>query len=193
MWDSDDVRERGRAGGRPVTIAALDVGSNSFHLLVVEAQPGGPVRVLERAKEMVRLGESALDDGVISPECFDRAIRRLRSLAVQARAHRPDTLMAVATSAVREASNGRDFVEAAQRECGVALRVIDGVEEARLIYSGARQALGLRRGSTSAADRPRRSSATSTRRCWPARSSWVCCACAITGCAPIRRRPRTSR
>jgi exopolyphosphatase/guanosine-5'-triphosphate,3'-diphosphate pyrophosphatase len=127
----------------PVTVAALDVGSNSFHLVVVQAGPDGSVKVLERVREMVRLGESSLHAGVIPAEAFERGISALRALATRARAHRPAALLAVATSAVREASNGRAFVEVAQRECGIGIRVIDGVEEARLIYMGARQALGL--------------------------------------------------
>ena len=127
----------------PVTVAALDVGSNSFHLVVVQAETDGSVKVLERVREMVRLGESSLHAGLIPAEAFERGISALRALVTRARAHRPAALLAVATSAVREASNGRAFVEAAQRECGIDIRVIDGVEEARLIYMGARQALGL--------------------------------------------------
>jgi exopolyphosphatase / guanosine-5'-triphosphate,3'-diphosphate pyrophosphatase len=129
--------------GRPFRVAALDVGSNSFHLMVVEAAADGGVRVLERAKEMVRLGESALADGVIPTTAFQRGLKALRFLSEVAHEHRPDAIVAVATSAVREASNGRLFVEAARRQCGLVIRVIDGSEEARLIYLGARSALGL--------------------------------------------------
>jgi exopolyphosphatase/guanosine-5'-triphosphate,3'-diphosphate pyrophosphatase len=127
----------------PVTVAALDVGSNSFHLLVVEASRDGTVKVLERAKEMVRLGESSLHTGAIPPEAFERGIRALKTLTEKAHAHRVSAIVAVATSAVREASNGRTFVDAAQRECGLDIRVIDGIEEARFIYAGARRALQL--------------------------------------------------
>ena len=143
MWDSDEAVDSGWVIRVPLTVAALDVGSNSFHLVVVEASPDGSVRVLERAKEMVRLGESSLHDGVISPAAFERGLTALRALAARARLHRPAAILAVATSAVREASNGRTFVDAAQRECGLTIRVIDGIEEARFIYLGARQALAL--------------------------------------------------
>lgn len=143
MWD-DVVVDRGWTVSAPVVVAALDVGSNSFHVVVVQANPDGTIRVLERAKEMVRLGESSLQEGVIAEEAFGRGLRALRALVTMARAHRPAALLAVATSAVREASNGRAFLEAAQRECGVAIRAIDGIEEARLIYLGVRQALSLR-------------------------------------------------
>jgi exopolyphosphatase/guanosine-5'-triphosphate,3'-diphosphate pyrophosphatase len=143
MWDSDEAVDSGWVVRVPVTVAALDVGSNSFHLVIVEACPDGSVRVLERAREMVRLGEESLQFGVIPRDAFERGLAALRSLAARARAHRPVEILAVATSAVREASNGRAFVDAAQRECGFPIRVIDGIEEARFIYQGARQALAL--------------------------------------------------
>jgi exopolyphosphatase/guanosine-5'-triphosphate,3'-diphosphate pyrophosphatase len=143
MWDSDEAVDSGWVARVPVTVAALDVGSNSFHLVVVESCPDGSVRVLERAREMVRLGEDSLHVGVIPRDAFERGLAALRSLTARARAHRPLEILAVATSAVREASNGRSFVDAAQRECGLVIRVIDGIEEARFIYLGARQALAL--------------------------------------------------
>lgn len=143
MWDSDEAVDSGWVVRAPVTVAALDVGSNSFHLVIAEACPDGTVRVLERAREMVRLGEASLHAGVIPPDAFARGLAALKSLAARARSHRPRELLAVATSAVREASNGRTFVDAAQRECGLTIRVIDGIEEARFIYLGARQALAL--------------------------------------------------
>jgi exopolyphosphatase/guanosine-5'-triphosphate,3'-diphosphate pyrophosphatase len=133
-----------------VPIAALDLGSNSFHLVVVEA--GGPtsgaaapqIRVLERAKEMVRLGEATLVTGVIPTDGFERgldAIARLRAVAAR---HAPEAFLVAATSAIREASNGAEFVAAAERVLdGARIRVIDGAEEARLIYFGARAELDL--------------------------------------------------
>jgi exopolyphosphatase/guanosine-5'-triphosphate,3'-diphosphate pyrophosphatase len=134
--------ERG-ARSVPVRVAALDVGSNSFHLVVVEAWPDGTVKLLDRAKEMVRLGESSLAEGVISRPAFDRGLRALRALAAVAERHHPIATIAVATSAVREASNGREFAAAALDACGISIRIIEGAEEARLIYLGARRALAL--------------------------------------------------
>lgn len=143
MWDCDDAVDSGWVARATESVAALDVGSNSFHLMVVQAGPDGSVKVLDRAREMIRLGEASLQSGVIPAEAFDRGITALRAMVARARAHRPAAVLAVATSAVREASNGRAFVEAAQRECGLQLRVIDGIEEARLIYTGARLALAM--------------------------------------------------
>jgi exopolyphosphatase / guanosine-5'-triphosphate,3'-diphosphate pyrophosphatase len=124
-------------------IAALDVGSNSFHLIVADVETGGRIHVLDRAKEMVRLGDSTLHKGVIAPEVFRRGLDALRSLKRIADRHKVDALVAVATSAVREAQNGGEFVRAARDEAGIDVRVIRGDEEARLIYLGARGSLDL--------------------------------------------------
>jgi exopolyphosphatase/guanosine-5'-triphosphate,3'-diphosphate pyrophosphatase len=124
-------------------IAALDCGSNSFHLIVADVETGGRIQVLDRAKELVRLGDSTLQTGVIPPELFRRALDALKFLRRIADRHKPDALLAVATSAVREAQNGGEFVRAARDEVGVDIRVIRGDEEARLIYLGARGSLDL--------------------------------------------------
>ena len=124
-------------------IAALDVGSNSFHLIVADVGTGGHINVLDRSKEMVRLGDSTLQHGVIPPEVFRRGLDALRALRRIADRHNVDALVAVATSAVREAQNGGEFVRAARDEAGIDIRVIRGDEEARLIYLGARGSLDL--------------------------------------------------
>jgi exopolyphosphatase / guanosine-5'-triphosphate,3'-diphosphate pyrophosphatase len=123
-------------------IAAIDIGSNSFHLVVAAVSPGGRIEILDRAKEMVRLGES-LRNEVIAPEPFGRGIEALRSLKRIADRHQPEALVAVATSAVREAQNGGEFTRAARDATGIEIRVIRGQEEAHLIYLGARGALDL--------------------------------------------------
>src|SRR5215471_1806843 len=114
-------------------IGAVDVGSNSIHLIVAEVETGGRIQILDRAKEMVRLGDGALHTGVIPPEVFRRGLDALKFLRRIADRHKVDALSAVATSAVREA---RD-------EVGLDIRVIRGDEEARLIYLGARSSLDL--------------------------------------------------
>lgn len=123
-------------------IAALDIGSNSFHLIVAHVDATGRIDILDRAKELVRLGE-ALRSGVITPDIFDRGLDALRALKRIADRHRPDALQAVATSAVREAQNGGEFVRAVRDELGIDIRVIRGQEEAHLVYLGARRALDL--------------------------------------------------
>ena len=124
-------------------IAAIDVGTNSFHLLIGQVSADGQVVPIERAKDMVRLGDSAFSTGVISAEAFARAAEALRSFKRLAERHHCDGIVAVATSATREADNGGDFVRAMRDETGIDLQVISGEEEARLIYLGARSVLPL--------------------------------------------------
>src|SRR5437868_5349599 len=128
--------------GPTVKIAALDVGTNSIHLLIARVGSDGQVEPLDRAKEMVRLGDSAFK-GVIAPDAFARATECIRRFRAQAERAGVDAIIAVATSAVREAENGGDFVRVVRDETGIELTVIRGEQEARLIYLGARAALNL--------------------------------------------------
>jgi exopolyphosphatase / guanosine-5'-triphosphate,3'-diphosphate pyrophosphatase len=125
-----------------VKIAALDVGTNSIHLLIARVAADGQVEPLDRAKEMVRLGDSAFK-GVIAPDAFARATECIRRYRAQSERAGVDAIIAVATSAVREAENGGDFVRVVRDETGIELTVIRGEQEARLIYLGARAALNL--------------------------------------------------
>jgi exopolyphosphatase/guanosine-5'-triphosphate,3'-diphosphate pyrophosphatase len=129
-----------------VRIAALDLGSNSFHLMVADATHDDgktQIRVVDRAREMVRIGEATLLTGVIPSEGFLRGLDALATLRRTAERHRPDAFLAAATSAIREASNGVAFVRAGRHVTGSEIRVIDGHEEAKLIYFGARPVLRL--------------------------------------------------
>jgi exopolyphosphatase/guanosine-5'-triphosphate,3'-diphosphate pyrophosphatase len=129
-----------------VRIAALDLGSNSFHLVVVEATRRAPdpeIRVVDRAREMVRLGEATLLTGIIPTDGFERGLDALARLREVAARHAPEAFLVAATSAIREASNGDAFARAAREALGVDVRVIDGHEEARLVYYGARGPLAL--------------------------------------------------
>lgn len=125
----------------PDVLAAIDIGTNSVHLVVARMSGEGRFEVITRHKEVVRLGEVG-DDQIrsITPDAMARgidALRRCRSVL--------DTygapVAAVATSAVREADNGADFIEAARVEAGIDVEVISGYEEARLIQLGVLQAL----------------------------------------------------
>lgn len=124
-------------------IAAIDLGTNSFHLLIGQINADGQVVAIDRAKDMVRLGDSTFHGGVISPEAFQRSLEALRGFKRLAERHHCDAIIAAATSATREADNGGDFVRAIRDEIGIDVRVIGGDEEARLIYLGARSVLPL--------------------------------------------------
>jgi exopolyphosphatase / guanosine-5'-triphosphate,3'-diphosphate pyrophosphatase len=114
-------------------IAALDIGSNSIHLVVVETDREKPFRVVASAKEVVRLGRSAARDERLSAAAMDRAIDCLKRFRRIAESHNARELIAVATSAVREATNGDQFLARAIEEAGVEIDLLSGIEEARLI------------------------------------------------------------
>lgn len=124
-------------------VAVYDLGSNSFRVLVAAAGPDGNLTVLVDTQEIVRLGADSLRDGAIPFASFQRGLHALRKLRELADPFRPDNTVAVATSAIREARNGMDFVNHVQIEVGLTVEVLDPVKEATLIYWGARQALDL--------------------------------------------------
>src|SRR6478752_8788821 len=123
-------------------LAALDLGSNSFHALIADVDRSGRLSVVEKVKRMPRLGEGIFRTGAISDVARRNALRALDDLLPVVERHRPDAVHAVATSAVREARNGREFIDEVRSQYGLDVRVISGDEEARLSYAGARARLG---------------------------------------------------
>lgn len=125
-------------------LAAIDVGSNSIHMVVVRIDPAIPsFVVIGKAKETVRLGEFCSKTGSLTPEAIKRgydALERCLQVAWRLQAH---SIVAVATSAVREAPNGSDFIRQVQEGLGLTIDLISGQEEARRIYLGALSALDL--------------------------------------------------
>jgi exopolyphosphatase/guanosine-5'-triphosphate,3'-diphosphate pyrophosphatase len=121
-------------------VAAIDIGTNSVHLLVARPSGNNRFEVLDRDKEVVRLGSGSGDMKVLEPDAVDRGIAALRTFRRLADAHGAE-VHAVATSAVREAENRDEFVRRAREEAGVEIEVITGVEEARLIHLGVLQAV----------------------------------------------------
>lgn len=122
-------------------LAALDIGTNSFHLVVARRVENG-FEVITRERDVVRLGHGGGDMKEIDPEAMDRGIaslRRMHRIATSHGAH----LTAVATSAVREAQNAREFLHRAREEAHIEVEVISGLEEARLIHLGVLQALSV--------------------------------------------------
>jgi exopolyphosphatase/guanosine-5'-triphosphate,3'-diphosphate pyrophosphatase len=124
-------------------IAAIDVGSNSIHMVVAEARPDGHYVVLDRGKEMVRLGERSLTTGRLTRSAMERGLKTLARFKALALRHGVNRFRAVATSAVRESGNGGEFIQRIYDEVGLRVRVIPGIEEARLIYLGVAQVVDL--------------------------------------------------
>ncbi|BAY39257.1 exopolyphosphatase [Nostoc sp. NIES-2111] len=118
-------------------IAAIDMGTNSLHMVVVKIDPTLPAfSIISREKETVRLGDRNITTGELKPEVMAKAIATLRRFQEAAKIANAETLIAVATSAVREAPNGKDFLHQIETELGLSVDLISGQEEARRIYLG---------------------------------------------------------
>jgi exopolyphosphatase/guanosine-5'-triphosphate,3'-diphosphate pyrophosphatase len=124
-------------------IAAIDLGSNSIHLVIVEVRPSGGFDVVESEKEMVRLGATTLARGRLSAAAMARGLEVLRRYKRLCASHHVDKVLAVATSAVREASNGEQYLMKIGQKTGIWPRVASGEGEARLIYLAALHSIHL--------------------------------------------------
>jgi exopolyphosphatase/guanosine-5'-triphosphate,3'-diphosphate pyrophosphatase len=124
-------------------LAAIDLGSNSFHAVVVEVQRSGGFRVIDREKEPVRLGSGTLASGRLPAAAMKRGLDVLRKYKRLLENHRVDKVLAVATSAIREAGNGEDFLRRVGHETGIWPRVASREEEGRLIYLAALHSVHL--------------------------------------------------
>jgi exopolyphosphatase / guanosine-5'-triphosphate,3'-diphosphate pyrophosphatase len=118
-------------------LAAIDIGTNSVHMIVVRVRPDLSFEVIDREKVMVRLGAGGLDGKALTPEAMLAALQALSKFRRLAESHGVDTILAAATSATREARNGGEFLAKIERETGIRPRVIAGAEEARLIHQAA--------------------------------------------------------
>jgi exopolyphosphatase/guanosine-5'-triphosphate,3'-diphosphate pyrophosphatase len=132
-------------------IAAIDVGTNSIHMIVVEQQRHG-YRVIDKEKDMVQLGRGSLEGRPLTAEAIERGVEAMRRMAGIAERWQVKDVIAVATSAIREAPNGKKFISAAQKASGIRVRVISGEEEADYIYRAVRGALDFHGGTALAID-----------------------------------------
>ncbi|MGH9364082.1 MAG: hypothetical protein ACRD1B_02295, partial [Thermoanaerobaculia bacterium] len=114
-------------------LAAIDIGTNSMKLLVAAVEEDGSLEVLSRERALVRLGSETLVSGRLSPEAIEAGASAVEHFLAIARGSGAEVVRAVATCAVREAGNSRDFVEAVRKRTGLTVDVISGEEEARLI------------------------------------------------------------
>ena len=124
----------------PENIAAVDLGSNSFHMLVARTKGGEPVLV-DRLREMVQLASGLDDRDRLSPESRDRAIECLRRFGQRLRHMAPSGVRAVGTNTLRVAEDADEFLLDAERALGHSIETISGIEEARLIFLGVTRTL----------------------------------------------------
>lgn len=126
-------------------LAAIDIGTNSVHMIVVRVRPDLSFEVVDREKEMVRLGAGGLDGRRLTDSALDAALQALSKFHRLAESHRVDEILAAATSATREAENGAEFLAAVAAKTGIRPRVISGTEEARLIHLAAVYGVDVKR------------------------------------------------
>jgi exopolyphosphatase/guanosine-5'-triphosphate,3'-diphosphate pyrophosphatase len=124
-------------------IAVIDIGTNSIHMVLAEAEPDGSYKILDRFKDMTRLGDGTFRQRRLSAESRARGVEVLKHLTTLARNKGFDRILMAATSAVREARNSGQFIEEVSKNTGVRVKVVTGQEEARLIYLGVRQSMDL--------------------------------------------------
>lgn len=124
-------------------IAILDLGTNTFHLLITSVNKNGIWKKVFKSKTAVKLGEGAIHNNEIAPLPFKRGIRALSHYKKIIDIHKPEKVFAFATSAIRGAKNGNDFVAVAKEKTGIDITVISGDKEAELIYFGVRQCVEL--------------------------------------------------
>lgn len=136
VGDTPQVREL-------IRLAAVDMGSNSFHLLVVDAHPDGSFDTLLREKEMLRLGDVVSRTGTIPRTDVERILDTLHRFATMARSIGATEIVACATSAMREADNSAQVVDLIREETGIEVEVISGRREAELVFAAIRGSLVL--------------------------------------------------
>src|ERR1700682_4063869 len=128
--------------GKPKRIAAIDIGTNSIHMIVAEER-GPTARVVYREKDMVQLGLASLDGQPLTDDAIERGVVSIAKMSEIAQRWNADEIIAVATSAVREAPNRRDFIRLVREASGVKVRVISGEEEADYIFRAVRSAVDI--------------------------------------------------
>ena len=124
------------------TIAAIDSGTNSAHMVLAEMDHVGEMRLLDTDKVNLRLGQAIDPEGNITPDGIRRTVETLSHMQQIIKPYNA-TVRAIATHAVREARNFRLLLKEVEKTSGIKIQVIDGVEEARLVFLGMRYGLSL--------------------------------------------------
>jgi exopolyphosphatase/guanosine-5'-triphosphate,3'-diphosphate pyrophosphatase len=120
---------------KPMRIAIIDLGTNTFHLLIAETN-GKNFEILYKTNEAVRLGEGKINENIIIPVAFNRGVETLKKFSDKITEFGVSKVKATATSAIRSAINGQDFVKEAKKQANINIDIITGEAEAGLIYEG---------------------------------------------------------
>ncbi|HVN32806.1 MAG TPA: Ppx/GppA phosphatase family protein [Thermoanaerobaculaceae bacterium] len=141
---SETRTKKGREAAKlPLRVAALDVGSNAIRFAVNEFRTPSEAETLRSERVAVRLGHDVFLSGRLTGPAMDAAVAAIATFAETLKALRVGAWRAVATSAVRESTNGDEFVTRVERETGIRLEIIAGIEEARLVHFAVRNRLRL--------------------------------------------------
>ncbi|MEN0005954.1 MAG: hypothetical protein AAF798_17520, partial [Bacteroidota bacterium] len=119
--------------------AVIDLGTNTFHLLITEALPAGGFSEVYRERKFTQLAEEGIE--TIGAAALQRGLKALQHFKQQLTAHQVEQVRAFGTAALRTASNGPDFIRQVAEEIGIDIQLISGTEEARLIHLGVLQAV----------------------------------------------------
>ena len=138
-----DVPHQNTTNKEPIRVAVLDLGTNTFHLLIADIKGGSEPNIVYQETIAVKLGEGGLSEGTISPGAFIRGIDALKIFKGHIDHFRAGLVKSAATSAIRGAANGNEFIEKIKEETGLFIQVIDGEREAELIYKGVRAAVRM--------------------------------------------------
>jgi exopolyphosphatase/guanosine-5'-triphosphate,3'-diphosphate pyrophosphatase len=124
--------------------AVIDLGTNTFHLVIADLT-ATDTNLIYKTNLPVKLGEGRINENIIIPDAFERGLKALEGFAATIKEHEVEVVKATATSAIRSATNGKDFVKAAKDRSGIDITVISGDTEAAYIYKAV-QATGLVNG-----------------------------------------------
>ncbi len=124
-------------------LAVLDIGTNSIHMVLAEVEPDFSYKILDRYKDVTRLGDGTFKTHRLPEAAMRRGLDVIKTQVTLAKNKGYKRIKAVATSAVREAKNGGEFLKAVSKQTGLTVRVVTGQEEARLIYLGVRHSMEL--------------------------------------------------
>lgn len=124
-------------------IAVIDLGTNTFNLLISQVEKNTAPQNIFQKKIPVKLGEGGINNKKIMSVPFDRGIAALKEFRKNIDEHAAESVIAFATSAIREAINGDEFISVAKQETGFTIRKITGDQEAELIYKGVKNAVHL--------------------------------------------------
>ncbi|WPP51579.1 Ppx/GppA phosphatase family protein [Catalinimonas niigatensis] len=124
-------------------LAAIDIGTNSIHMVIAKVTHRNSFQIIDREKEMVKLGEGVFATNNLSERAYREGLETIRRYVQLADQRGADEIITVATSAIREAHNGGDFLNELVRETGISPEVISGSKEARLIFKAVRNEIAL--------------------------------------------------